>query len=122
MIKKSFGDFFKERRIALGLTLREFCEKYELDPGNICKLETGRLSPPHKESILKNYARYLKLKRSTEEWHEFLDLAAIESQRLPSEFTKKSIVKRLPLFFRTIRDKKLSKEKLDKLIKLIKES
>ena len=59
---ESFGEFFREKRIALGLTLREFCEMYELDPGNISRLERGK-SPPPKDSILKEYAKYLKLKQ-----------------------------------------------------------
>ena len=35
MIAKTFGNFFKQKRISLGLTLREFCRINELDPGNI---------------------------------------------------------------------------------------
>jgi hypothetical protein len=33
-----FGEFFKRRRIALGLTLRAFCRSNALAPGNISRL------------------------------------------------------------------------------------
>ncbi len=42
----AFGEFFKAKRQALGLTLREFCLKHKLDPGNISRLERGLLAPP----------------------------------------------------------------------------
>ncbi|MFA5143477.1 MAG: hypothetical protein WC522_04845 [Candidatus Omnitrophota bacterium] len=44
----------------------------------------------------------------------------LELGRLPKELREKEIVARMPFLFRTIRGKKISKEKLDKLIKLIK--
>lgn len=122
----TFGEFFKKRRINLGLSLREFCEKNDLDPGNISKLERGKLPPP-KEAKLKEYAKYLKLKKENEKWHEFFELAAIASKKLPPEFSKTEVVEKLPIFFRTVRGlfffegKKLSKEKLEKLIEIIKE-
>lgn len=120
--RRTFGGFFKEKRIALGLTLRKFCEKYNLDAGNISKLERGILPPPKSEEILKRYAKCLELKEGTDSWYEFFDLAAAESGRLPKDLGEKEIIERVPLLFRTIRGKKLTKEKLDKLIKIIKES
>jgi hypothetical protein len=33
--RRTFGTYFKERRIKLGLTLRQFCEKHSMDPGNL---------------------------------------------------------------------------------------
>ncbi len=120
--RRTFGEFFKEKRIVLGLTLRKFCEKYNLDAGNISKLERGILPPPKSEEKLKRYAKYLKLKEGADDWYEFFDLAAAESGRLPKDLRDKEIIERVPLLFRTIRGKKLTKEKLDKLIKIIRES
>ena len=118
---KSLGQLFKEKRIGLEMTLRQFCQRYSLDPGNISKLERGKLPPP-KEEILKKYAKYLKLKEGTDDWYEFFDLACVEAGKLPKELTEKQIVKRMPFLFRTIRGKKISKQTLDKLINIIKES
>ncbi|MFH0827133.1 MAG: helix-turn-helix transcriptional regulator [Candidatus Omnitrophota bacterium] len=117
----TFADFFHRKRIGLGLTLREFCARYRLDPGNLSKLESGRLNPP-KEEKLKEYARYLRLKKRSPEWNTFFDLAALSSGKLPIRMTDKRVAAKLPLLFRTIEGKKLSPDKMDKLIQLIKES
>lgn len=119
--RETFGNFFKEKRIALGFTLRQFCEKHNLDAGNMSKIERGILPPP-KDAILKKYAKFLNLKEGTDDWYLFFDLAAAELGRLPKDLMDKDIIARVPVLFRTIRGKKMSKEKLDKLIKLIKES
>lgn len=120
--KHMFGEFFKSKRIELKLTLREFCLKHKLDPGNISKLERGILPPPKSQKKLKEYAAYLKLKEGTDDWYQFFDLAAAESGRLPKELMEDEIIDRLPILFRTLRGKKISKDKLDELIKKIKES
>ena len=120
--RNSFGSFFKEKRIGLSLTLRQFCEKHNLDAGNISKMERGILPPPKTEDVLKKYAKLLNLKEGTDDWYLFFDLAAAETGRFPKELMEKDVLKRMPLLFRTIRGKKLTKEKLDKLIRIIKES
>ena len=120
--RKTFGEFFKEKRIALGLTLRQFCEQHHIDAGNMSKIERGILPPPKSDELLKKYAALLNLKEGTDDWYLFFDSAAADSGRLPKELMEKDILARMPVFFRTIRGKKLSKDKLDKLIKLIKES
>ena len=120
--KKTFGEFFKEKRMNLGLTLRQFCEKHNLDAGNMSKMERGISQPPKSDELLKKYAKLLKLEEGSDDWYLFFDLAAAGSGRLPKELMEKDIMSRMPVLFRTIRRKKLSKDKLDKLIKLIKES
>jgi len=119
---KTFGSFFKEKRISLGATLRQFCEKHNLDAGNMSKLERGIFPPPKSDELLKKYAKFLSLKEGSDEWYLFFDLAAAESGRLPKELLEKDVLARMPVLFRTLRGKKLSKDKLDKLIKLIKGS
>ena len=53
-----FGKLFKERRMALGKTLRQFCREHGLDHGNISKLERGLLKPPTGEKLAE-YASHL---------------------------------------------------------------
>ena len=102
-METSFGPFFHARRIATGLTLRQFCEKYELDAGNISKLERGLLLPPVSRKKLEQYARYLGLKRGSDDWHQFFDLAAAGRGRIPRELmARKGIVDKLPVLFRTL--------------------
>jgi len=121
-VGRSFGSFFKEKRIGLSLTLRQFCEKHNLDAGNISKMERSILPPPKADELLKKYAKLLDIKEGTDDWYLFFDLAAAETGRFPKELMKKDVLNRMPLLFRTLRGKKLTKEKLDKLIKIIKES
>ena len=101
--------------------MRQFCEEHGLDAGNLSKLERGILPPP-KEVLLKKYAKLLQLKEGADDWYRFFDAAAAAAGRLPKELMEKDIMDRVPVLFRTIRGKKLTKSKLDKLIKIIKES
>lgn len=111
-----FGDFFKKKRIENGKTLRQFCLENSLDPGNISKLERGLLPPPTGEEKLAHYARCLKIKKGSDDWYEFFDLAHASAGRIPDEILsdEKRLLK-MPLVFRTLRGQKLTKEQLNKL-------
>ncbi len=115
-----FGTFFKQKRMALGGTLREFCRKNELDPGNISKLERGRLTPPQNEGVLKKYADCLRLNSS--DWETFKELAQVGSGRIPEYLTDEETLAKLPMFFRAIKDSDLNEEKLRQLVEMIRKS
>ena len=117
-----FGEFFKKKRIELGKTLRQFCIENNLDPGNISKLERGILPPPTSEEKLEHYARCLKIKKGSDEWYEFFDLAHASAGRIPEEIVSdENLLSKLPLVFRTLRGQKLTREQLNKLAKKLKE-
>lgn len=121
--KLSFGEFFKEKRIALKKTLRQFCADNKLDPGNVSRLERGLMPPPQGSDKLEDYARYLQIKKGSDDWYKFFDLARIEAGRIPDEFLKdKAVVASLPILFRTLRGQKISEKKLEKLVELIKKA
>jgi len=121
--KLTFGEFFKQRRIALKKTLRQFCSENKLDPGNISRLERGLMPPPQGSDKLEEYARYLHIKKGTDDWYKFFDLARIEAGRIPDELMKdEAVVASLPILFRTLRWQKISEKKLEKLVELIKKS
>jgi transcriptional regulator with XRE-family HTH domain len=120
MDKRTFGSYFKELRIARKLTLRQFCEAHGYDPGNISKLERGMLPPPESEAKLTEYAKALKIRRGSDAWYEFFDLARAARGKLPPEvLRKRDVVARLPLLFRTLRGQKVSNQKLNELIEMI---
>ena len=120
---KSFGEFFKVRRIAIKKTLRQFCVENGLDPGNISKLERGLLPPPQSREKLEEYASYLKIKKGSDDWYTFFDLAAAETGRIPEDImTKEKIEDKLPILFRTLRGQKVSDEKLEELVKMLKKA
>lgn len=120
---KTFAEFFKKKRTVLGLTLRQFCQKNGFDPGNISKLERGIFAAPQTEEKLGEYAKALRLKKGTDEWIRFFDLAAISNHHLGMmKLRNEKIIEKLPVLFRTLDNKELTEEKLDQIIELIKEA
>ena len=121
--KMTFGDFFKEKRIGLKKTLRQFCADNGLDPGNISKLERGLMPPPQGKGKLEEYAKCLNIKKGTDDWYQFFDLAAVESGRIPEELLSDAkVAASLPILFRTLRGKKISEKKLDELVEMIRKA
>ncbi|MBS1258952.1 MAG: hypothetical protein MAG551_02016 [Candidatus Scalindua arabica] len=118
-----FGKFFKKLRIDLNKTLRQFCFENELDPGNISKLERGLLPPPQSREKLEEYAKLLKIRKGSDDWYTFFDLAAAETGRIPDDLMEgKKIEDKLPIFFRTLRGQKVPNEQLEELIKKLRGS
>jgi len=116
----AFGEFFKAKRQALGLTLREFCSKHKLDPGNMSRLERGLLPPPQKRDRLEEYANCLRLKRGNGDWHTFFDLAAVSKGRIPAKLMEdEDLVAKLPLIFRALRGRRLTNKRLDDLVRKV---
>ncbi len=114
-LTENFGAFFKELRQRQGTTLRRFCQKYGLDPGNISKLERGKMPPPGRE-ILEKYARFLQVEEGSSDWFEFFDRAAAARGKIPDDLmSDEELVEKLPLVFRTLRGEKIPQDKLDKL-------
>jgi len=118
-----FGQFFKRMRQKKGYTLRSFCLKHGLDPGNISKMERGLIPPPSAREKLEQYASFLGLKAGSNEWYDFFDLAAANTGRIPDDLMGDSqLVKKLPLVFRTLRGQKVEDNQLTDLAELIRRS
>ena len=120
-IAQTFGNFFKQKRIERGLTLREFCRVNEMDPGNISKIERGLLSPPQTREILIRYAAALGIKEGTDDWLLFCDLAVTSAGKIPPDIvSNEEFMNALPVLFRTVRKEKLGEKDLEKLVKATK--
>ncbi len=120
--RTKFGEFFKEKRIALGLTLREFCRKNGFDPGNISRLERGILPPPHGEEQRIRYAEALEIRKGSDDWLQFFDYAATGLGQVPYDImSDELLLAKLPLLFRTVRGADLSREELENMIDVLKE-
>ena len=118
-----FGEYFREQRGRLRLPLRQFCIEHGFDPGNVSRLERGRLAPPASEATLRAYARALRLKKGTREWETFFDLAAVARREIPEDLmADEDIVRRLPLVFRTLRGQKVDDRHLDALVDKIRKA
>ncbi len=120
---QTFGEFFRQKRISLGFTLRSFCERFGYDPAYISRLERGLLPPPEDKDRLQAIAKALNIKEGSSEWVTFFDTAFISKGKIPSDIlSQPEAINHLPLLFRTARGKKLSKKELKSLIKILRKS
>ena len=116
----AFGAYFRELRAQLNLPLRQFCIANGYDAGNISKLERGMLPAPSSDDKIRGYARALKLRKGTDEWGRFFDLAAVSRREIPDDIMNdEELVRRLPLVFRTLRGQKIGDAQLNALINKI---
>lgn len=115
-----FGEWLRSRRAEIGLGLRSFAQQTKLDPGNLSKYERGLLPPPQDTDTLERIATALRLKKGTEQYREFMDLAAAWAGRIPPDLAADpKVLARMPLLFRTARGK-LTREELIKLAEKLK--
>jgi len=120
---KKFGKILKELRIQKQLSLREICKLTSYDPSNWSKIERGVISPPADEKILRKWARALGISSKSDKFQEFIDQAKIAQGIIPQDIlSQKDAVQCLPAFFRTLRNEKPTKEEIDRLIELIRNS
>lgn len=56
---KRFGDVLKAARRGKGLTLRSFCLKNDIDPGNQSKYERGIIPPPTNPHQIIKWLRWM---------------------------------------------------------------
>ena len=104
------------------MTLRHFCEANGFDPGNMSKLERSILPAPHSEEKLNAYANALGIKPGDDEYLTFFDLA--KTSRISSnvqDLTDLELLNMLPVLFRTVDNKDITPDKLERIIALIKE-
>ncbi len=122
-MSKNFGALIKTHRLALGQSLRVFCKENAIDAGNFSRLERGQYPPPQNRGKLEDYARALGLVDGSVDWFEFFDLAAAERGEIPHDLMSDAeIVEKLPVLFRTIRQKAMDDGKLDELVERIRRS
>jgi transcriptional regulator with XRE-family HTH domain len=119
---QNFGALLKGLRLERGLTLRKFCKYHGYDPGNISKMERGKLSPPANTEQLRKLAFALNLEENSDKWQDFMIIAAVETDKIPKPILEnEEIMEMLPVLFRTMTGEKISPDKLDLLIKILKE-
>ncbi len=117
----SFGENLRKLRLDANLTLREVCKIVNYDPSNWSKIERGVMAPPKDFKILKGWAKELNLAVGSREYNQFMDEARIAHGAIPEDIlADENIVGYLPAFFRTIRNKKPTKEDIELLVKAIK--
>lgn len=119
---QEFGGTFKEYRQRTNQTLREFCREHSFDHGNLSRIERGRAKPPTGKALDK-YLAALGISRESNEWYTFHDMAAACAGEVPEAImSDEEVVKKLPVVFRTLARKKPTRDELDELVKIIRES
>ena len=83
-MKNAFGEFIREKRLALGLSMRTFAREVGMQPSNYCNVEAGVLPPPTGPG-LERIAKALGLKRGTADYAALHDLAEQEVLQLDEE-------------------------------------
>lgn len=119
----TFGERVRGRRKELRLGLREFALRAGMDPGNLSKIERGRLTAPQSEEILNRICRALEWETDSGDASVLRDLAFAENGQIPEEILADEVVmSKMPLLLRTVRNKQLKEEELDRLIELIRDT
>ena len=112
-----FGHRVRELRLARGLSLREFCLTHGCDPSNMSKVERGLMAPPQDPEQLKKLAGALGLEERSGPWQEFMDLAALEAGRVPTDILDdEQLLVKLPFLFRAARGQKVSRQDIERLL------
>ena len=117
-----FGQLVKTMRSERRLGLREFCLAAECDPSNWSKVERGLLPPPQEEATLALVAAALQIGPGSTEWETLVDAAKIGAGRIPDYvMAEPELVKKLPLFFRTLGGRKPSRADLERLAQVMRD-
>jgi transcriptional regulator with XRE-family HTH domain len=118
--KTMFGQLIKQLRSQKRLGLREFCIAASYDPSNWSKIERGMLPPPQDQDVLNRIVAILGVSETSKERDLIFDYAAIDAGKIPQYVLEDAeLVKRLPLFFRTAKGKKPTKEELITLAEIL---
>ncbi len=117
-----FGEYVKSIRSERRLGLREFCINAQCDASNWSKVEREVLAPPQDVETLRRVAGALGVEQGSEEWERLVDYAAIGAGKIPEYVLEDAaLVRKLPLFFRTVSGKKPSREELEKLAQILRD-
>ena len=113
-----FGEFIKEKRIAIGMTLRGLAASLDIAPAFMSDIEKGHRYPPNKEKLYE-MARVLRL--SAEDTNIMFDLAAQERENAVSPDLPDYIMnnENVRVALRMARDKGTSNAAWQKVIEML---
>jgi len=116
-----FGEFVKNKRLEVDLSLRKFCEKIEFDPSNWSKIERARMPAPAKRELLEKIANLLELRPGSDDYYDLFNFAEMDRGIIPQEvYSDEEMLNALPVFFRTAKGGKPTEEELHNLIEILK--
>ena len=114
-----FGEYVKQRRESLKMTMRDFAEKVQISPAYLCDIEKGNRKPP--ERFLEKFAEVLQI-TDANELNDFYDRAGIGKNGQHSDIN--TYIDGLPsarMALRTARDNHYTDEDWLRLVQIIKQ-
>jgi transcriptional regulator with XRE-family HTH domain len=116
----AFGDLLRNRRAELRLGLRDFALRADLDPGNLSKIERGRLNAPQDRAIVDRICLALEWDLDGAAAQRARDVAALENGRIPEDLLEdEALLAKLPVLLRTVHNRQLEPDEVEKLIEII---
>lgn len=119
MRTKSFCETLKERRLALRMTLREFCRIADEDPANFSRIERGLKVPPG-DDVLERYGKALQY--TGQDLLNFITLGALTRKNLPKHLSEEELAGKLPAFLRLINGEYPTEEQLREAVMITREA
>ena len=116
MATPSFGEVLKRFRLRAGFGLRRFADLVGIKPSNLSAMEHGERKPPADPERLRALAEALGLVEGSADWSTFFDAAAQQGE-LPADIRHMANRRLVPALLRTIDDRQLSEQDLDRLIR-----
>lgn len=121
-MQHTFGELVTARRAELRLSLRDCAIRSGIDPGNLSKIERGKLAPPQDAGLLARLIEALELKDS-DAGQRLTDVAAVQNGRIPSDIVQNAgLVGALPILLRTINNRQLDEVKVARLLEMIRDA
>ena len=117
----TFGEFVRDRRLELELTLRTFAGQIQMDAANYSKIERGVLEPPEPGPKLTAIRQALQIQEDSPECRELTRLAELGKNRIPENIRNNQIAMAgLPVLFRSLEETELTEEKFNELVEFLK--
>ena len=115
-----FGEYVKQRRESMKMTMRDFAEKVQISPAYLCDIEKGNRKPP--EKYLEKFAEVLQI-TDAEELNAFYDSAGTSKNGQHSDIN--TYIDGIPsarVALRTARDKHYTEEDWLRIVEIIKQN
>ena len=114
----SAAEWLRDKRRGAGLGLRQFAILIGESPANWCNFENGRRPAPQNEPKLRKIAQVLGIRENSEDWDALFGIVS-RPNRPPADVEQFAQRQLVPTLLRTIGERRLNKEQMEKLIKYV---
>lgn len=123
MKRKHFGEYLRSLRLEKRIGLRQFAKAVGILPSNLCHIESGRHSSHQGKEFIEKVAKALQLEEGSKEYEKLFDLAAHPGE-IPADvkeyFNEHDLMQKLPVMARTIKNSKMTRTQIERLIEDLK--